>query len=212
MVAAAPLASRREVLDEAALSEVVLVGGVEFAPFVAVLARGSGFPSSTRRVPPGSWLRAPLRGQDNGSLPLVRLGTRFRAVSRRRLLGSAPTLDPGIRLGLPGVFVTTTNSRRRFQLTHKPLVGDSLAERHDDGGWRDAGDCVTYLAETLDALSQRFALALSDGEEVAANFGSGERPREVGDELLAQLPQDPMDPGGRFINHEQAVPLRATWK
>jgi len=199
VVAAAPLASRREVLDEAALSEVVLVGGVEFAPFVAVLARGSGFPSSTRRVPPGSWLRVPLRGQDNGSLPLVRLGTRFRAISRRRLL-SAPTLDPGIRLGLPGVFVTTTNSRRRFQLTHKPLVGDSLAERHDDGGWRDAGDCVTYLAETLDALSQHFALALSDGEEVAANFGSGERPREVGDKLLAQLP--PGSDGSRWEIHQ----------
>ena len=64
----------------------------------------------------------------------------------------------------------------------------------------------------LDVLPQRFALALTDGEEVAACPGSGERPGEVGDELLTQLPQDLTDPSGRFISQDLAVPQRATWK
>ena len=55
-----------------------------------------------------------------------------------------------------------------LHLAHQPLVGDSLAERHDDGGRQYAGNGVAYLAETLDVLAQRFAFMLSDGEEIAA--------------------------------------------
>ena len=83
-VAAAPLALCREVLEEEALGEVVPVGVVELAPFVVVPAGRSGLSFATRRVSPGWWPRAPLRGQDGGSLPLVCLGARFRAVARRR--------------------------------------------------------------------------------------------------------------------------------
>ena len=78
-----------------------------------------------------------------------------------------------------------------LQLAHQPLVGDTLAERHDDGGRRDAGNGVAYLAEMLDVLMQCFAVALTYGEEIAAHPRSHERPGEVGDELLAQLPLGP---------------------
>ena len=61
-----------------------------------------------------------------------------------------------------------------LQLAHQPLVGDTLAERHDDGVQRNVGDGVAYLAETLDVLSQHFTLALSDEEEIATHSGSGE--------------------------------------
>ena len=72
-----------------------------------------------------------------------------------------------------------------LQLAHQLLVDDPLTERQDDDGQQDAEYSVAHLAETLDILSQCFALALSDGEEIAARSGSGEQPREVGDELLA---------------------------
>jgi hypothetical protein len=72
-----------------------------------------------------------------------------------------------------------------LELPHQALVGNPLAKRHDDGGWRDAGNGVAHLAETLDVLSQRFAFALSDRKEISSGPGSVERPRKVGDELLA---------------------------
>jgi len=51
-VFAAPLAARREVLGKAALGEVVPVGGVELAPFVAVPMGWSRLPLASRRVSP----------------------------------------------------------------------------------------------------------------------------------------------------------------
>ena len=100
------------------------------------------------------------------------------AVARRKLLGGALAFNPSIRLGFPGVLVLHCEQHRYsfhivgLQFTHEPLVGDSLAERHDDSGRRDAGNCVAYLAETLDVLAQCFAFMLADGEEVTASSGS----------------------------------------
>ena len=87
-----------------------------------------------------------------------------------------------------------------LKLAHQLLVGDSLAERHDDGGRRDVGNGVAYLAETLDVLAQHLAFTLSDGEEIAAGSKSRERSGEVGDELLAQLPLGPN--GSRWEVHQ----------
>ena len=61
-----------------------------------------------------------------------------------------------------------------FQLTHEPLIGDFFAECDNNSSWRDAGNGVANLTEMLDVLSQRFAFAPMDGEEVTARPGSGE--------------------------------------
>ena len=47
--------------------------------------------------------------------------------------------------------------------------------------------------------SPRISGRVNDPEKLVTNFSHSS-------------PQDPTDHGGRFINHEQAVPLRATWK
>ena len=78
-------------------------------------------------------------------------------------------LDPSVRLGVPSILVCQSEQLGDdflvvgLQLAHQPLVGDSLSEHHDDGGQRDAGNGVTYLAETLDVLMQCFAVALTYG-------------------------------------------------
>ena len=59
-VVASPLAACHEVLDEAALSEIVPVGGVELAPFVAVPTKRSRLPVATRGVSSGRLAWAPL--------------------------------------------------------------------------------------------------------------------------------------------------------
>jgi hypothetical protein len=72
----------------------------------------------------------------------------------------------------------------RLELPHQTLVGDPLAKRHDDDGWQDVGNGVAHLAEMLDVLSQHFAFALFDREEISPGPGLVERPRNVADELL----------------------------
>ena len=74
-IIAAPLVPGREVLDESTLGEVVPIGGVELAPFVAISAGWSKLSFTSRRVSLGRRPWAPFRDQDSGCLPLVCLGT-----------------------------------------------------------------------------------------------------------------------------------------
>ena len=66
-----------------------------------------------------------------------------------------------------------------LQLPHQLFVDDPLAERQDDDGRQDAEYSVAHLAETLDILSQCFALALANVEKVASRSRLGERSEKL---------------------------------
>ena len=88
MVFAAPLALRREVLDEAGLGEVVLVGVMKLAPLATVSAGGAGFLYPPAGFPLGGGFERPSA---------AKIATAF------RLFALAPGFGPSRAEGSSGV-------------------------------------------------------------------------------------------------------------
>jgi hypothetical protein len=181
----------REALDQPALGEVVPVGPVDLAPLASSLLCQGRLLGAPFGVPTHRWLIAAFCRQGSNSFPLVLLVARLATFRGGRLLGRVVLFGAALSLCPPGALVHWGELLGndfdvvRLELPHQALVGKPLAKRHDDGGWRDAGNGVAHLAETLDVLSQRFAFALFYRKEISLGPRSVEGSGKVGDELLA---------------------------
>jgi len=104
-VAMASQVLRREVLDEAALGEVVPVGVVELAPLATVPVGRSGLPFSTPGFPLGGGFGRPSAARPVAAFRLFASAPGFRPSRVGGSSGGTPMLDPGVRLSLQGVLV-----------------------------------------------------------------------------------------------------------
>lgn len=178
-------------LDQPALSEIVSVGPVNLASLAGPwfcgdrsLGASAGPRGTSPRCSLGMLLIAAFRCQSSDDLSLVLLAVK--PVSLDMLLGGGlfwctSPLGAALCFRLSDAFFRQSEQLRdrfdimRLELAYEVLVGHLLRERHDHGGWRDAGDGIANLAETLDVSLQHFAFALFYREEVSA----GSRLRET---------------------------------
>jgi hypothetical protein len=192
-----------ELPDDPAVISVMRVSVVENAVSVtaALIALGAVI------------MAVPLLGLCREDCNLLALGVFWLGLRRHRLRGAVHE-EPSL-LGLGALVVDLEDPYHGGQLVvHRELflhldVGDTHGERRDDFLVGDLKNLVAHLAEALDVLPKRLALNLAHRFEVVLCSGVLIRGHEIGDELLAYIPQEANDLGSKFISHVRAVCLRA---
>jgi hypothetical protein len=98
------------------------------------------------------------------------------------------------------------------QLLQHLLVTDPLSESHDNRCIRNMWNSPTYLGEAGDEGLEGFPGLLPHNMEVGLHTVLLVRAGEVRRKQRAELPQDWIDPGVRFMSHVRAGPVKATRK